>query len=165
MRLLAFCMFIGALGAVPAAAHEVRSGDLVISHPHSPPAPGAARNAAVFMTIINEGAVADTLLSASSPVAEAVEIHDNRAGDDGVMRMRRIESVEVSPGAPSVLAPGGLHIMLIGLNMQLVEEEMFPLTLVFEKAGAITVDVHVTPHHNAEGMPERPADHSGHTGH
>jgi copper(I)-binding protein len=55
--------------------------------------------------------------------------------------MRPVEAIEVTPGAPIVLQPGGLHVMLIGLKAPLKEGERFPLTLTFERAGTIEVEV------------------------
>ena len=57
--------------------------------------------------------------------------------------MRRIDGVDVDPGATAVFAPGGLHIMLIKLKAPLKEGESFPLTLTFEKAGSMEVEAMV----------------------
>ena len=57
--------------------------------------------------------------------------------DGGMMKMRPVEAAEITPGEPSVLQPGDLHIMLIGLTEPLVEGNSFPLTLNFERAGSI----------------------------
>ena len=63
--------------------------------------------------------------------------------EDGVMKMRRIKAIEVHPGAPSILKPGGDHLMLFKLKKKWVEGEEMPLTLVFEKAGKLDVIAHV----------------------
>ena len=60
-----------------------------------------------------------------------------------VMRMRAVKAIEVNPGEPVTLKPGGLHVMLMGLKAQLKDGEQFPLTLTFEKAGSVAVDVAV----------------------
>ena len=73
------------------------------------------------------------------------------------MRMRQVEAIEVAPGTPTVLEPGGLHIMLIGLTGPLVEGESFPLTLDFETAEDITVDVTI--------QSIMATEHEGHQGH
>jgi copper(I)-binding protein len=59
------------------------------------------------------------------------------------MRMREVDSVDLPAGKKIVFEPGGYHIMLLGLKKKLVEGERFPLTLEFEKAGKITVDIAV----------------------
>lgn len=59
------------------------------------------------------------------------------------MKMRLVKAIDAKAGAPAVLEPGGLHIMLIGLKQPLKEGEKFPLTLTFEKAGSVSVEVAV----------------------
>mgnify|MGYP002377832521 CR=1 FL=1 len=158
IRHLAF-VALAALLALPAArAHEDRAGDLVFGHPHTSPTLGGVKNGAVHLVVTNNGATDDTLIGARSPVAAAVEIHNHEAGEDGVMRMRKIDRVEVPAGGSVEFAPGGLHVMLIGLTAPLTLEEIFAVTLVFEKAGEVTIYVYVT-----EDQP--PAEASGHTGH
>ena len=56
-----------------------------------------------------------------------------------VIKMRPVSAIEVAPGEPTVLQPGGLHIMLTGLKAPLVEGSLVTLTLEFEKAGAVEV--------------------------
>ena len=67
------------------------------------------------------------------------------------MKMRPIKAIEVNPGEPAVLKPGGLHIMLIGLKKPLVADQTFPLRLRFEKAGEIPVEVKVRKMGPGEG--------------
>lgn len=100
------------------------------------------RTSAAYMTIENNTAVLDRLVSATSPVARVVELHTHMM-DGGVMRMRPVQAIEVNPGEPAVLRPGGLHIMLIDLARPLRAGETIPLTLRFEKAGEVTVTVAV----------------------
>jgi copper(I)-binding protein len=57
-----------------------------------------------------------------------------------VMKMRRVQAVEVPAKGSAALQPGGFHIMLVGLKHPLQEGERFPLTLTFETAGEITVE-------------------------
>jgi copper(I)-binding protein len=101
---------------------------------------GAARNGAAYMTIQNDGTTADRLVAASSPIAGSVELHAHLKDGD-VMRMRPVTAVDIAPGAPAVLQPGGLHVMLLDLKGPLKDGETFPLTLTFEKAGKVTVSV------------------------
>jgi copper(I)-binding protein len=111
---------------------------------------GAARNGAAYMTIRNQGAAADRLLAASSPVAGTVELHTHLKDGD-VMRMRQVTAVDIAPGGPAVLQPGGLHVMLLDLKAPLKEGESFPLTLTFEKAGKVTVSVAIRRNAPAAG--------------
>lgn len=128
--------------AVPAAAHEFTVGSITVGHPWARASAPAAPAGAAYMVLENTGVEVDRLVAASSPRAEEVELHTHSM-DGGIMRMRPVIAVEVAPGEPTVLRPGGLHVMLIGLTRPLVEGETFPLTLEFEEAGTIEVDVQV----------------------
>ena len=99
-------------------------------------------NSAVYLVLRNRGGVADWLLGAETDVASRVEVHESRIVDD-VMRMRRIDELEVSPEATLELKPGGLHLMLFGLTRSLVEGEEFELTLHFQSSGDRVVVVPV----------------------
>lgn len=103
---------------------------------------GQARNGAAYLTLATSAPTADRLLSASSTAAGKVELH-NHIMVGNVAQMRPVDAIEVAPGSPTVLQPGGLHIMLLDLKAPLQAGTSFPLTLVFEKAGAVTVDVAV----------------------
>jgi copper(I)-binding protein len=63
--------------------------------------------------------------------------------DHGVAKMRDVPALSVEPGKPVVLAPGGYHLMLMGLKQALKEGDTFPVTLSFEKAGQVTAMVKV----------------------
>jgi copper(I)-binding protein len=126
----------------PAAfAHDYKLGALSIGHPWARASAGPARNGAAFLVIENTGA-ADRLIAVSGEVSERAELHHHMMAGD-VMKMRRVEAVEVPANGTAALQPGGLHIMLIGLKQPLQEGERFPLTLTFEAAGEVTVEVAV----------------------
>lgn len=144
-----------ALLATPAAfAHDYTLGPLTIDHPWA--RASVAANGAAYMTISTSGPEPDELIAAASPVAGKVELHTHIMEGD-VMRMRPVRAIEVNVGEPAVLRPGGLHVMLIGLKAPLQEGETFPLTLRFERAGEITVDVAVQA--VGAGLPEHMGDH------
>lgn len=102
--------------------------------------PAGARTAAAYLTIVNRGTAVDRVVGASTPVAEKLQIHQE-TNDNGVMRMRELSSVTVAEGASVTLKPGGTHIMMIGLKQQLKEGQSFPLTVEFQKAGRVTLQV------------------------
>jgi copper(I)-binding protein len=104
-----------------------------------PTPPGAEVGAAYFEIHSRSG---DRLLEVVTPAARRAEIHTMSMKDD-VMQMRRVDAVPVPAGKPVALAPGGLHVMLLGLARPLVAGETVPLQLKFEKAGTVTVNVTV----------------------
>lgn len=90
---------------------------------------------AAYMMIENPGDVPVTLVSASTPYAELVEIHETRMDGD-VMQMRQVEGgIEVPAGGTAELKPRGYHVMLMGLKMPLVAGSAIGITLTFEYAG------------------------------
>lgn len=93
-----------------------------------------APTGAIYMTIENSGSEPDQLLSADVGIAARAELHGH-SHEDGMMRMRPVEAFEIKAGETASLAPGGMHLMLFGLNRPLVAGETFPLALQFEKAG------------------------------
>ena len=129
--------------AAAAHAHEFVLGALTVGHPYARPTAPSQPAGGGYLKLINKGAD-DRLVSASTPVATSVEIHSMRLEGD-VMRMREIGSLDLPAGKTVELKPGGLHLMFIGLKAPLVVGQTFPLTLKFEKAGAVDVTVNVSP--------------------
>jgi copper(I)-binding protein len=114
-------------------------GDIAIAAPFARATPVKVGGA--FMLLKNNGKTDDKLIKAASPVAEHVELHEH-VMDGGTMRMRPVEGgVPVPAGKMAELQPGGYHVMLIGLKQPLKEGGHFPLTLTFEKAGTVTIEV------------------------
>jgi copper(I)-binding protein len=105
---------------------------------------GARINSAVYFLLRNQGTATDRMIGAETPIAVSAEIHESILVDD-VMRMRRVDGVEILPGAAVELQPGSLHIMLMGLEKPLLAGEVFDLTLHFERSGDLTVAVPVRP--------------------
>ena len=122
------------------AAHDYKLGDIVVDHPWARASIGAAKAGAAYVMLQNLGSEPDRLIAAETGVAKRAELHTHTM-QDGVMKMRKLEAIEVAPGEPTLLSPGGLHIMLMGLKVPLVEGETFSLTLTFEKAGPIEIEV------------------------
>lgn len=128
-----------ALGITRAPADD----GLRIEHAWMRPAADGATTAA-YLTIVNAGSEDDTLIGARSGLARAIELHETRQEGD-VVRMRRVAGgVPVPAGATLRLAPGGYHLMLIGLNRKLAAGDRAPLTLIFSRAGETEVDAVVT---------------------
>ncbi|WP_338662400.1 copper chaperone PCu(A)C [Pararoseomonas sp. SCSIO 73927] len=130
-----------ALAPALAAAQQPSSGGVAVEQPWMRAAIQGGTGGA-FLTLRNAGTGPDRLLSASSPAARAVELHTTvRDGD--VMRMQPVQAVEVPAGGSVTLRPGGMHIMLIGLAEAARPGATVPLTLQFERAGAVSVQLAV----------------------
>ena len=130
-----------ALAHLVSSAHDYKVGAITVDHPHAR-STGAGQSAGGgFMKLVNGGG-ADRLLSASADVAKSVELH-SMAMEGDVMRMRRVDAIELPPGKTVELKSGGYHVMFIGLKAPLKEGSSFPLKLKFEKAGEVTVDIKV----------------------
>lgn len=96
-----------------------------------------------FLRIVG-GASADRLVGARADVAGRVELH-TMTMDGDVMRMRQVDTIDVPAGRTVRLEPGGLHLMFMNLKTPLKTGTRFPLTLRFEKAGEVQVEVPVQP--------------------
>jgi hypothetical protein len=133
-----------ALSAGAGHAHDVTAGPLTIVEPWARATVGTTRPGGAYLTIINRGPAADHLIGVESPVAERVELHRSIM-QGGMMRMAPAEAIAVPAGGKVMFAPSGYHLMLLGLKKPLVAGSKVPLTLVFEKAGRVTVEVAVRP--------------------
>lgn len=141
--------------AAAAGAHDFKHGELMIDHPWARPnLPN--RPTAAYAEIHNAGETADRLVSASSPAFGRVEIHTTvKEGD--VMKMQRVEGIEVPAGGMATLAPGGFHVMLFDASEQFAEGASFPLVFTFENAGDVVVEIKVEKRGSAAMQ-----DHEGH---
>jgi copper(I)-binding protein len=137
LHLLAACLVL----AASAHAHDYKVGALTIAHPYARfTVPGQTAGGG-FLSVENRGG-ADRLVGARAPVCDRVELHTMRMEGD-VMRMRQVDGIDLPPGRTVELAPGGHHLMLMGLKAPLKVGDKFPLTLQFRQAGEVTVEVQV----------------------
>ena len=154
-RLARLLALTATLMAAPALAGE----GVVIKDPYARTMGGIGTSGAVFFTVMNPGAEEDRLVNAASDVAEKVELHTHKDDGNGVMQMLHVpEGFVIPAGGEHALARGGDHVMLMGLTREVADGDVISLTLTFEKAGALVVEV---PVDNARkgGMA---MDHSGH---
>lgn len=140
LRLL--CAVVMAAGCLAASAGEFTVGPIRVADPWARATPPGAPVAGGFLTLTNSGGP-DRLVSASADISETVELHTMKMDGD-VMRMQRLErGIELPAGATVVLRPGSLHVMFVGLKAPLKADTHFPLTLQFERAGSVRVDMSV----------------------
>ncbi|MDE0695447.1 MAG: copper chaperone PCu(A)C [Boseongicola sp.] len=126
------------------------AGDIEITDPYARASRPGAPTGAIFMSIQNAGTTADRLVAAKSPAAAVVQIHTH-IEESGIMKMREVAAgIPVPAGGTHTLSRGGDHVMLMGVTQDLVDGETVPLTLVFEIAGEVVIEV---PVDNSRGQP------------
>ena len=91
---------------------------------------------AAFMCIENSGSVPIRIVDASSPVVKRIEIHRIQH-EDGIVRMRRVDSISVAANQKVCLEPDGLHLMLVGLDEVVYTESNIPLEIKFASGTVI----------------------------
>ncbi len=145
LRALTAIVTAALLLITPAVAQDapIRVGDIEISAPFTRASLPNAPAGGGFMSITNTGTEDDRLVSAASAAAARVEIHE-MAMEGDVMKMRPMTDGIVIPAGETVsLEPGGLHVMFMGLSSPFIEGETVTVTLTFEKAGAVDVELAV----------------------
>jgi copper(I)-binding protein len=137
---------LAGLGAgQPVLADQTAEADLQAHHPWARASLGAHQTGAAYMTLVNFGSTADRLIAISTPAAKRAQLHGHSMDDQGVMKMRPVDGIEVPPKGETTLQPGGLHVMLMGLRAPLKEGESITMTLRFKQAGEIDVTVAILP--------------------
>ncbi len=126
-----------------AIAHDVTVGPLVLTDLWSRATPPGAATAAGYLTITNRSNQPDRLVSVASPAASATHIHEMRMEGDRMLMRAADDGVPVPGGATVALAPGGFHLMFVGLVAGFSEGSDVPVTLTFETAGAVETTLHV----------------------
>lgn len=120
-----------------------QAGGIAIKDAYTRATPTGATTTGAFMVITNGGTQPDRLISAASPAAGTVELHETIT-EGGIMKMQaHPEGWEIPAGGSLQLAPGGKHIMLIDVGAPLKEGDTVEITLTFEKAGAIKIQAPV----------------------
>jgi periplasmic copper chaperone A len=121
---------------------------------------GMTQSGAAYLTLDNRGPTDDRLLGVATPSAKDAQLHEMSMDKDNVMHMRHVQGIALPAGKTVKLAPGGFHVMLMGLTAPLKAGDTFPLTLRFAKSGERTVEVTVMP----MGAAGPAGGHMGHTG-
>jgi copper(I)-binding protein len=130
------------LAAAGAGADDVHHRGMHIGEPWARATTAGQTTGGGYLTLHNMGERADRLVSARSPAAERVELHTMTMEGD-VMRMRQIDGIDLPAGKALELKPGGMHLMLLGLKAPLKAGSRVPLTLKFERAGEVRVELQV----------------------
>lgn len=133
---LALLPLAGPALVTPALAHSYKAGGVRVGHPWGRPSDGP--EADVFVALLNTGEAPDRLIGATTPVAAAVTIVDEVEG-----RLSPVETLALAPKRPVPMRPGARALRLSGLVRPLKLGDRFPLTLRFERAGAVEVEIYV----------------------
>lgn len=149
--LVAPILAFGAIAASAAAAAAPQTPPQVTQAWSRPAVAGST--GAGFMTLANPGKAADALVAAQSPAAKTTEIHRSSMAAGGVMKMEKQARVAIPAGGTVVFAPGGYHLMFIGLTRTLKAGDKVPATLTFASGVRVKTEfeVRVTPpgsHHH-----------------
>jgi hypothetical protein len=148
-------VYFGLALAVMLLSACAASGRLAVQDAWSRPT-AAGNNGAVYLVVSNGGSSDDVLLGASADIARAVEMHETMAVDtseeessehsgmdmgDDAMQMMPLDSLLIPAGEEVTFTPGAYHVMLVEIQEELVEGESFMITLHFEQAGDVEVEV------------------------
>ncbi|MDU9004013.1 copper chaperone PCu(A)C [Sedimentitalea todarodis] len=118
--------------------------NITVTDPYARSSMASSATGAAFMTLKNDTDQDDRLVAVTSDVAERVELHTHVEDANGVMKMREVEGgFEVAAGDTHALKRGGDHVMFLGLKQPLSDGDIIPLTLTFEKAGDVVIEVPV----------------------
>jgi len=133
-RLLLLSMFmLGACAKTPGAAVQVADA-------WSPLAPPGATTVAIYADI--SASHADSLTSISTPLAASAQLHAS-VEENGMMKMRAVPQLDLKEGETVHLSPGGMHVMLMGVQQPLAVDASIPLVFHFARAGDIAVTARV----------------------
>lgn len=142
------------------SGHHKMSAGIEIENAWARATPGMSKNGGAYFTAKNTGKDADRIVGVSANVSAKAELHTH-LNDNGIMRMRQVDGLDVPAGGEVTFRPGGYHIMFIGLHKPLKEGDRFPVTLIFEKAGQQTVEIDVMGVGAMKGGMNRDMKHDG----
>ncbi|MCB1332234.1 MAG: copper chaperone PCu(A)C [Roseivivax sp.] len=118
--------------------------EIKVSDPYARASTAMATSGAAFLVIENTGPEDDRLIAARSDIADRVELHTHKEDANGVMQMLEVkEGFAVPAGASHALARGGDHLMFLGLKRPMEHGATVAVTLTFEKAGEMAIEIPV----------------------
>lgn len=133
-----------AIAATILATTAAYAGEITIKDPYVRSSTPTSKTGAAFMTVMNDTDSDDRLIAAASDVAGRVELHTHIEDANGVMKMTEIEGgIAIAAGEMHVLKRGGDHVMFMGLTGPLEQGSEITVTLTFEKAGDVEVQIPV----------------------
>ena len=140
--LSALCLHASAQSEDHHGMHHSAPAAFTVSDVWSRAMPPTAPTGAVYFTLQNPSGEDDRLIGASTPRAERAELHTHVQQGE-LMSMQKMEAFDVPANGALQFKPGGHHVMLFNMTQPLKAGESFPLTLQFEKAGEVTLEVNI----------------------
>ena len=128
--------------AACASSQGASQGGITVTDAWARTSPMMDRAGVVYMVLQNNNSVDDKLLSAQSDIARTIELHETKQSGD-MLEMSPIPNIPIPSNGRAELKPGGMHMMLIGLNRELKAGDKIKFTLFFDKAGQVPVTVEV----------------------
>jgi hypothetical protein len=133
---IAYCITANAIAA------DYKAGTLTINSPWSRATPKGTQTAIGYMTIKNNGTVADRLIGGSVEIADRFQLHAMTM-ENGIAKMRDLSGIDIKPGQTIEFKPGGSHAMFVSVKHPLSKGERFKGTLIFEHAGTVQIEYDV----------------------
>jgi periplasmic copper chaperone A len=138
------------VAASPVSAHSITEGDITVTHPWTRPTPPGAAIGVGYMAISNNGNTEVTFTGGKTPKAKDVSIHQSSTKND-MMTMKPVpDGLPIPAGETVLLEPSGYHLMLEGLTGAIARGENIPMTLTFEGAGPVDIELHTMDMQPAE---------------
>ncbi|NGP87655.1 copper chaperone PCu(A)C [Fodinibius halophilus] len=122
------------------STNEVILGKVELANGWARPA-AKGQTSSIYLVITNGTASRDTLLGASSPISDVVELHQSIQHDDGTISMEQAGNQVIAAGEKLNLEPGGYHLMLKNINRELTVGDSLSVTLNFARVGSKTITV------------------------
>jgi copper(I)-binding protein len=135
--LLLLCSFIGFFGRATPFAEKQNSVVVVEQAYVRATIPGTSHSSS-YMAIVNQGETELTLLSASSDISPRIEMHQHTM-IDGMMRMRKLDTIIIKSKSRVKLQPSGLHLMIFDVKKPLKAKQSIDLTLNFSNNVSVTI--------------------------
>lgn len=141
------------LSAVQAetAAKPVAANTIKVYSPYARAVPPGQMNSAIFMTLVNPSKTPFSIKAASSPASKVTELHTT-LNNNGVMEMRQVPKMDIPALGQTVLKPGSLHVMLIGLKQDMKGGEKTSVTLTFDDNSQMKFEVPIQEVAKPAGM-------------
>ena len=141
---MSFKTTLFAAAAAIAVALPAFADGIMIKDPYARVSAKMSSSGAAFMSIMNHSGQEDHLVGAASDIADKVELHTHKEDSNGVMRMMHVEEGFMLPKDGMIeMKRGGHHVMFLGLKQPLKDGDIVHVTLQFEKAGNVEIDVPV----------------------